>query len=138
MDVLLSLTVWANSFSPRAAPAISFGASLPVSVRVKATPTRLSDAEIQQRAEQLPPEWTTDGAALYYEATFTDFVAAIAFVNALVDPAETLDHHPDIQITYNRVALTLATHDAGGLTDLDFELADAIALVASDSMEGGN
>ena len=55
-----------------------------------------------------------------------------AFVNALVDPAEALGHHPDIVITYNRVALTLTTHDAGGLTELDFQLAEAISQLSVD------
>ncbi|MEM6835557.1 MAG: 4a-hydroxytetrahydrobiopterin dehydratase [Cyanobacteria bacterium P01_C01_bin.120] len=87
----------------------------------------LEAAAIQQRLATLPPAWTTNGTTLFYEATFEDFVAAIAFVNSLVEPAEALDHHPDITIRYNQVTLAITTHDAGGLTELDFELATRIA-----------
>lgn len=89
-------------------------------------PKRLSESEIQRYMADLPG-WTTDGQALFYERTFADFGGAIAFVNSLVNPAEELAHHPDITISYNRVSLQLTTHDAGGLTDLDFQLAQAIA-----------
>lgn len=92
-----------------------------------ALPARLSNLEVQQRVATLPPEWTTDGTTLFFERPFEDFVAAIAFVNQIVDPAEALGHHPDITINYNRVALALTTHDAGGLTELDFQLAEQIS-----------
>ncbi|MGF1524274.1 MAG: 4a-hydroxytetrahydrobiopterin dehydratase [Leptolyngbyaceae cyanobacterium] len=93
---------------------------------VKEVPPRLSEAEIYRRLRNLP-EWSTDGQTLFYTQTFPDFVAAIAFVNALVDPAEALAHHPDISVNYNQVSLQLTTHDAGGLTDLDFQLAHRIS-----------
>jgi 4a-hydroxytetrahydrobiopterin dehydratase len=96
-----------------------------VSAAIKATPIRFTEVEVQRRLRDLPG-WTTDGEALFYERTFPDFVSAIAFVNELVAPAEALAHHPDITIQYNRVFLTLTTHDAGGLTELDFALATAI------------
>jgi 4a-hydroxytetrahydrobiopterin dehydratase len=57
---------------------------------------------------------------------FQDFRGAIAFVNAVADLAEAADHHPDITITYNRVLLVLTTHDAGGVTQQDLDLAAAI------------
>ncbi|MBT9311102.1 4a-hydroxytetrahydrobiopterin dehydratase [Leptothoe kymatousa] len=88
--------------------------------------TRLSDGEIQLRMQQLPG-WTTDGKSLFHTRTFEDFVAAVEFVNSLVDPAETLAHHPDITINYNQVSLEVTTHDAGGLTELDFELATIVS-----------
>lgn len=81
---------------------------------------------MQQRLEDLP-DWTTDGETLFYERTFEDFTAAIAFVNAVVVPAEDLNHHPEIHISYNRVTLALTTHDAGGLTALDLLLAEKIS-----------
>jgi 4a-hydroxytetrahydrobiopterin dehydratase len=56
---------------------------------------------------------------------FQDFVAALRFVNRVADLAERAGHHPDIDIRYNRVRLGLTTHDAGGLTGKDFELAAA-------------
>ncbi len=98
-----------------------------VELVANALPARLSDLEVQQRIEALPPAWTTDGTTLFFERTFGDFVEAIAFVNQLVEPAEVLGHHPDIIVNYNRVSLSLTTHDAGGLTELDFQLAEQIS-----------
>ncbi|MGD1942143.1 MAG: 4a-hydroxytetrahydrobiopterin dehydratase [Leptolyngbyaceae cyanobacterium] len=107
------------------------GSRTEASEMASTVPVVLGDVEIQQRMTALPL-WTTDGESLFYEQTFADFEAAIAFVNALVDPAEALGHHPDIVITYNRVALTLTTHDAGGLTELDFQLAEVISQLSVD------
>jgi 4a-hydroxytetrahydrobiopterin dehydratase len=58
--------------------------------------------------------------------TFKDFPAALAFVNRVGEQAEAAGHHPDIDIRYNRVRLGLVSHDAGGLTAKDFELASAV------------
>lgn len=87
---------------------------------------RLSSIEIRLRLRNLP-NWTTDGEALFYTRTFEDFVEAISFINSLIEPAEQLNHHPDIRIKYNQVSLELTTHDAQGLTDLDFQLAQRIS-----------
>ncbi|MGH9381456.1 MAG: 4a-hydroxytetrahydrobiopterin dehydratase [Thermoanaerobaculia bacterium] len=57
---------------------------------------------------------------------FPTFRAAVAFVAYVAELAEAADHHPDIEIRYNRVTLTLSTHSAGGLTDKDFTLAARI------------
>ncbi|MDV3347657.1 4a-hydroxytetrahydrobiopterin dehydratase [Leptolyngbyaceae cyanobacterium CCMR0082] len=95
-------------------------------VSTKNNLTRLSPLEVKLRIGNLP-NWTTDGNTLFYTRTFEDFVAAITFVNNLVEPAEQLNHHPDISISYNRVSLELTTHDAQGLTDLDFQLARQIS-----------
>jgi 4a-hydroxytetrahydrobiopterin dehydratase len=86
----------------------------------------LTDAEIQERASQLK-SWTIQGKELRVTRTFKDFVEAIAFVNQIVEPAEAAGHHPDLAISYNRVTLTLTTHDAGGLTSKDFDLAKVIS-----------
>jgi 4a-hydroxytetrahydrobiopterin dehydratase len=86
----------------------------------------LSESEIQERAGQLS-EWTVEGKELQRTWRFKDFVEAIAFVNNLVEPAETAGHHPDIAISYNKVSVSLTTHDAGGLTEKDFELAKVIS-----------
>ncbi|HBL11380.1 MAG TPA: 4a-hydroxytetrahydrobiopterin dehydratase [Cyanobacteria bacterium UBA11162] len=86
----------------------------------------LSDAEIQAKAKQLEG-WTVDGKELRITRKFKDFVEAIAFVNKLVEPAEAAGHHPDLSISYNQVTVTLSTHDAGGLTSKDFELAQTIS-----------
>ena len=86
----------------------------------------LSDREIQAQLSQLP-DWSLDGKAITCTRTFKDFVAAVDFVNQLVEPAEAAGHHPDLQISYNRVAIGLSTHDAGGLTEKDFALAQKIS-----------
>jgi 4a-hydroxytetrahydrobiopterin dehydratase len=69
------------------------------------------------------PEWKLQGGAIVRTFQFKDFPAAINFVNAIAELAEQAWHHPDIDIRWNRVTLTLTTHDAGGLTEKDFELA---------------
>ncbi|MHC4080114.1 MAG: 4a-hydroxytetrahydrobiopterin dehydratase [Planctomycetota bacterium] len=71
------------------------------------------------------PEWSLNGDLLQRTLGFDDFNGAIAFVNRLADLAEGMQHHPDIMIRYNKVTLTLTTHDAGGLTEKDFEFARA-------------
>jgi len=69
------------------------------------------------------PEWSLVGEAIQRTFQFKDFVTAMRFVNAVAEAAEASQHHPDILIRYSRVTLTLATHDASGITDKDFELA---------------
>lgn len=86
----------------------------------------LSEAEVSARLQQLPG-WIIRDQQLVCTYQFTNFVEAIAFVNRVVDPAEAAGHHPDLLISYNRVTVNLTTHDAGGLTELDFALAEAIA-----------
>ncbi|HIK56308.1 4a-hydroxytetrahydrobiopterin dehydratase [Thermoleptolyngbya oregonensis NK1-22] len=87
---------------------------------------KLTDAEIQTQLAQVP-DWTLEGDRLQRTYRFKDFVEAIAFVNKLVEPAEAAGHHPDIAISYNRVTVTLTTHDAGGLTQKDFDLAATLS-----------
>jgi 4a-hydroxytetrahydrobiopterin dehydratase len=86
----------------------------------------LTSIEIAESLRSLPG-WTTDGKALHRTYRFADFPSAVLFVNRLVAPAETLNHHPDIALSYNKVALTLTTHDAGGLTAKDLLLARALS-----------
>jgi 4a-hydroxytetrahydrobiopterin dehydratase len=90
---------------------------------------RLSEPQIQQQLTQLP-DWTRQDGQLQRTFEWKDFVEAIAFVNKLVEPSEKLAHHPDILILYNRVTITLSTHDAGGLTQKDFDLARTISQIA--------
>jgi pterin-4-alpha-carbinolamine dehydratase (EC 4.2.1.96) len=87
---------------------------------------RLTDAEIQAQMAQVP-DWAVEGDRLQRTYRFKDLVEAIAFVNKLVEPAEAAGHHPDIAISYNRVTVTLTTHDAGGLTQKDFDLAATLS-----------
>ncbi|AFY81570.1 4a-hydroxytetrahydrobiopterin dehydratase [Oscillatoria acuminata] len=86
----------------------------------------LPETEIQERLRQLPG-WSREGKMLHCERKFKDFVEAIAFVNQLVEPAETAAHHPDLEISYNKVTISLTTHDAGGLTEKDFQMAQTIS-----------
>lgn len=89
---------------------------------------RLSESEIQAQASQLP-DWTVAEQKLHCTRQFKDFVEAIAFVNRLVEPAEAAGHHPDIAISYNKVRISLTTHDSGGLTSKDFSLAQVISKI---------
>ena len=82
----------------------------------------LSQSQITAHMAQMP-EWRVDSGELVRTRQFKDFRAAMAFVNKLADLAEQAGHHPDIDIRYNKVRLALVTHDAGGLTAKDFDLA---------------
>jgi len=67
--------------------------------------------------------WKQRGKTIVRTFQFKDFLAAIRFVNAVAKLAEKMWHHPDIDIRWNKVTLTLSTHSEGGLTDKDFKLA---------------
>ena len=69
-------------------------------------------------------DFNDDGIEKTYE--FRDFIAAFSFMTRVAIEAEKLEHHPEWSNVYNRVKIRLTTHDAGGLTDLDFKLADII------------
>ena len=84
----------------------------------------LPAAEVASRLSSLP-SWQIEGGELVRTFLFSDFRAAIAFVNQVAEAAEGAGHHPDIDIRYNKVRLALVTHDAGGLTAKDFDLAAA-------------
>lgn len=85
----------------------------------------LSDQEIAARLAHCKL-WRRRGNEIYRTVECKDFVGAMAFVNAIALIAEQADHHPDIDIRWNKVTLTLCTHSAGGLTEKDFALAEAI------------
>ena len=85
-------------------------------------PSRLSDAEISDRHASLPG-WSYAGGKLHREFVFSDFSEAFGFMARVALVAEKMDHHPDWSNVWNRVAVALSTHDAGGITALDFELA---------------
>ena len=75
---------------------------------------------------QLPADWIDSQGALERTFELPSFPEAIAFVNRVAEVAEEANHHPDIDIRYNKVTLTLSTHDQGGLTSKDFDLAKKI------------
>ena len=83
-----------------------------------------ADQEIHSRLVTVP-DWQLESGELVRTFLFKDFRAALAFVNKVGDLAEDAGHHPDIDIRYNKVRLALVTHDAGGITQKDFDLAAA-------------
>ena len=85
-------------------------------------PTRLGDADVRQRLVALPG-WTVAEGKLHRELAFADFTQAFAFMSDVAREADALDHHPEWFNVYNRVVIDLTTHDASGITALDFELA---------------
>lgn len=89
----------------------------------------LNKTEIEQKIKNLSG-WTTNGKEITRTFEFSDFVTAIKFVNKLVEPAEAAQHHPDLTISYNKVTVNLTTHDAGGVTQKDFDLAEKISQLA--------
>jgi 4a-hydroxytetrahydrobiopterin dehydratase len=85
----------------------------------------LSQAEIASRLATRP-DWQIEGGELVRTFLFKNFVDAVTFVNKVAEQAEEANHHPDIDIRYNRVRLALVSHDASGLTERDFALAAAV------------
>ena len=90
----------------------------------------LADEEITRRVSALPG-WERKGNEIRRTYRFDSFMDAIAFVNRVAGLAESADHHPDIDVRYDRVRLGLSTHSAGGLTRRDFDLAARIDEPAS-------
>lgn len=86
---------------------------------------KLSDVEIQRALGGLAG-WQRRGNTLVRTWTFDRFADGIAFVNRVATVADEMDHHPDIDIRYTRITLMLSTHDAGGITDVDLQLAEKI------------
>jgi 4a-hydroxytetrahydrobiopterin dehydratase len=82
----------------------------------------LETSEIRDQMRTIP-SWTLLDRMIQRIYEFPDFVGAMVFVNAIALHAEDVQHHPDIDIRWNKVTLTLTTHDAGGLTLMDFEVA---------------
>ena len=70
--------------------------------------------------------WKIENGELVKTFNFKDFREALAFVNRVGEAAESAGHHPDFDIRYNKVRLALVTHDAGGLTEKDFDLASCV------------
>ena len=89
-----------------------------------ARPRRLSDDEIRAGLGALP-EWQLVNGKLHREIRFKSFVEAFGFMTSLALVAEAKNHHPEWSNVYNRVLIDLTTHDAGGITELDLQLAAA-------------
>jgi len=86
----------------------------------------LKESELKEALAQLP-EWYLRGNAIRRDFEFKDFAKAMVFVNQLAEIAETANHHPDIDIRYNKVTLALTSHDSGGITKRDVNLAHQIS-----------
>ena len=86
-------------------------------------------ADLKDRMKKIP-EWELEKKHVERTFEFDDFADAIDFVNAVAEVAEDEEHHPDIDIRYNKVRLVLSTHSKGGLTELDFNLAERIDTLA--------
>ena len=85
----------------------------------------LTDSEIQQALGSLKG-WQRQGKAIQRVFEFPDFKAAMQFVNKIADAAEQANHHPDIDIRYNKVTTALISHDSGGVTQRDIKMAKRI------------
>jgi len=89
----------------------------------------LDDKEIEERLTGLSG-WEREGDAIVKRFDREDFTGAVAFVGSLVEPANAMNHHPDIAISWSEVTVTVSTHSEGGLTAADFELAATIDSLA--------
>lgn len=88
-------------------------------------PNPMSNDEVKNALQKLNG-WAADGnVSITKSFKFDDHIQAMGFVNRVAMSAEKMDHHPDLRIVYNTVTLTLSSHDAGGVTARDVELAEA-------------
>ena len=85
----------------------------------------LSDQEIDERL-QSQGGWQREGDAITKTFERGDFVGSVKFVDQLVEPAEGMGHHPDLEISWDKVKVSITNHSQGGLTEADFELAKKI------------
>ncbi len=88
-------------------------------------PERITDEQIAEGLRAVP-QWHREGDALLRTLQAPDFPTAIRMVVAVADIAEAMDHHPDVDIRWRTLHFALSTHDAGGITVLDLELAAAV------------
>ncbi len=91
---------------------------------------KLTDEQISERLPVELPEWSLLGDAITRTFQFQNFHQSMSFVYQVANVAETSAHHPDILIRFSKVSLTLSTHDAGGITDQDLDLARTLDEIA--------
>jgi 4a-hydroxytetrahydrobiopterin dehydratase len=89
----------------------------------------LDDAEVEERLAGLPG-WQRSGEAIEKVFKREDFVGSVRFADSLVEPAEAMNHHPDLSISWDTVTVSLSSHSEGGLTAADFEPAAKIDALA--------
>jgi 4a-hydroxytetrahydrobiopterin dehydratase len=94
-----------------------------------ASRARIPESEIHSALQSLP-EWKVVNAKLHREYTFADFPHAFGFMAAAATVAESMQHHPEWSNVYNRVTVDLTTHDAGGITQKDLQLARKLEDIA--------
>jgi 4a-hydroxytetrahydrobiopterin dehydratase len=86
---------------------------------------KLNPAEIEERLARLP-DWGLDQGKLFRHFVFSNFIEAFGFMSQVALLAESMNHHPEWNNVYDRVEIYLITHDAGGISERDFELAERI------------
>ena len=85
----------------------------------------LSDEEIKERLKEIPG-WQHRGESIVKSFDRGDFVGSIKFIDSLVEPAEEMNHHPDLAVSWSQVEVAISTHAEGGITENDFELAKKV------------
>jgi 4a-hydroxytetrahydrobiopterin dehydratase len=89
----------------------------------------LSDEEIKERLKEIPG-WQHRGESIVKSFDRGDFVGSIKFIDSLVKPAEDMNHHPDLAVSWSQVEVAISTHSEGGITENDFELAKKVEELA--------
>jgi 4a-hydroxytetrahydrobiopterin dehydratase len=107
------------------ANSISVAEGTSEAIRTETRMARLSDGEIEERLAGLDG-WERSGDAIVKRFDNGDFKGSVEFVNRLTPEAEELNHHPDLEISWKTVTVSITTHSEGGLTEDDFELASRI------------
>ena len=98
-------------------------------IRTETRMARLNDEEIEERLSGLDG-WEREGDAIQRTFELDDFKGSVDFVNRLTPEAEEMNHHPDLEISWNKVTVSVTTHSEGGLTGNDFELAGRLSRLA--------
>lgn len=102
-------------------------------IKIAMRPQKLKDEEVKDRFSSLN-NWKLKENAIQKDLQFRDFSQAFAFMTRVALQAEKMNHHPEWKNVYNKVSVTLSTHDAGGLTELDFRLAAVIDKIEEDGL----
>ncbi len=97
----------------------------------------LPEPEVVERLAAYPA-WRLEDGRLVREIRCRDFRAAVDLVRRLVEPADAIDHHPDVEIHWDRLTLRVRTHAAGGITRRDFQLLEAVEPLLPDPPAGGS
>src|SRR5688572_24602897 len=117
-----------SSPSP-SAKSISVADGTRLAIRTRLTMALLDDQQIEEKLSQLDG-WERSGDAITKTFERGDFVGSVDFVKSLVEPAEEMGHHPDLELSWDKVTISITNHEEGGLTDKDFELAKRIDALA--------